>query len=72
MALFPTPTFGTQYGNNSLRDYLDWDRLGTIYQFQVSGEKKVGDGEDLQGLTRTPAPQSRNTPILRGMQPWSA
>lgn len=33
MAVFSAPTSGIQYGNNSLTDYLDWDRLGTVYRF---------------------------------------
>lgn len=58
MVVFFTLTVGIQYGSNSLTDYLDLDRFGTTYKFQNPGEKKVGDGEDLQGLIRTPAPQS--------------
>lgn len=58
VAAFPTPTFGIQYGNNSLTDYLGLNRFGTINTFWIPGEKEVGDGEDLQGLSRSPAPQN--------------
>lgn len=83
MAAFPTPTFGIQYGNNSLTDYLGLNRFGTVNTFGIPGEKEVGDGEDSQGLPRSPAPQSywaqregwdrgRNTPIGKRKQLWSA